>query len=129
MHDNLHFYSCFIWFYILILGDNLKINCLYTIGGEGNVLMHKMGAFNKDAINIGELIRKSNDIKNVPSRSDLAWRIDYTYFALGNGDGSIDLYMTNALKFVCTVNCHKKMVNCMSWHHNYSYNEEGISLF
>lgn len=103
----------------------MKVNCLYTVGGEGAVLMHKMGSFNTDACNIGYLIKKKNDLKTLPMRSDLSWMHDYSHFSLANSDGSIDLFSSKTVKLVASATPHKKAINCTAWHHNFSYSNEG----
>ncbi|XP_057313551.1 gem-associated protein 5-like isoform X2 [Hydractinia symbiolongicarpus] len=101
-------------------GDALKINSLYSVGGEGCILMHKMGAFNQEATDITKMIKQVNNIEIVPLRSEISWKADYNHVAIGNEDGSIDIFVSVKLMHICRINVHKKMVNCLAWHHDYS---------
>ncbi|XP_047143757.1 gem-associated protein 5 isoform X1 [Hydra vulgaris] len=115
--------------YCLAWGPNCisideRINSLYTIGGEGTILMHKMGSFNIEAINISTLIKTENKLVSVPRRSEASWRSDFLFIAIGNEDGTIDILSTK-MHCVCKVLVHKKMINTLAWHHSYSLDISG----
>ncbi|RWS30936.1 gem-associated protein 5-like protein [Leptotrombidium deliense] len=54
-------------------------------------------------------------------RTEVAWRTDFKFLAVGNEDGTIELYENNRkdslLKFVVVVqSIHTKLILCLRWH-------------
>ena len=90
--------------------------------------MHKLGSFDSESINISLLIKTENKLVTVPLRSEVSWRIDYLFVAIGNEDGSIDV-LTTKMHCICRVLVHKKIINSLAWHHSYSLDTFGKSIF
>lgn len=96
------------------------MNCLFSIGGEGTVLMHKMGEFNQKAVDIGKHIKETNIQQSPPLRSEIQWHQSYQYVAIGNDDGSVDIFHVNKLVHLGRIQIHKKMINTIDWHHDFT---------
>ncbi|CAN0269315.1 unnamed protein product [Lampetra planeri] len=98
---------------------------LYSCGGEGSVLQHNPRKLSDDAVDINTLIHAANLTQHkFPARSELSWRCDGSLLALGNDDGSMEIYSSPLLHHVCTLNSHHKTVNCLRWlppYHNQSH--------
>uniref|UniRef100_A0A8C4ZRC9 Gem nuclear organelle associated protein 5 n=1 Tax=Gadus morhua TaxID=8049 RepID=A0A8C4ZRC9_GADMO len=91
---------------------------LYSCGGEGAILQHDPRSLASDACNIDKLIRDTNGIKHKLSpHSDFSWKPDGTVVAVGNEDGSVDVYAAPALKQLCSVQQHNKIINTLQWYH------------
>ncbi|XP_060746757.1 gem-associated protein 5 isoform X2 [Tachysurus vachellii] len=94
---------------------------LYSCAGEGVIFQHDPRKLSDEASNIDKLIRDSNDIKHKLSpHTDLSWKPDGKVLAVGNEDGSIDVYKAPSLKLVCTIQQHHKIINTLCWHHQHS---------
>uniref|UniRef100_A0A7M5VCG5 Gem-associated protein 5 n=1 Tax=Clytia hemisphaerica TaxID=252671 RepID=A0A7M5VCG5_9CNID len=100
--------------------EKVKVNCLYSVGGEGMILMHKLGAFNQKAVDIGALIKKHNHITSPPSRSEIKWHQSYQFVAIGNEDGTIDVFDAPYLTLLGHIQAHKKIINSIDWHHDFT---------
>lgn len=90
--------------------------------------MHKMGAFSKNALDVSSFIKETNKLSPVPLRSDIAWHSGLEYVAIGNEDGSTDIFKSRKLILVCKVQIYKKMINTLAWHHDFQTDEKGIIL-
>ncbi|CAL8362299.1 unnamed protein product [Lota lota] len=91
---------------------------LYSCGGEGSILQHDPRSLASDACNIDKLIRDTNSIKHKLSpHSDFSWKPDGTVVAIGNEDGSVDVYQAPHLKQLCSVQQHNKIINTLQWYH------------
>lgn len=91
---------------------------LYSCAGEGVILQHDPGRLNGDASDIDKLIRNANDIKHKLSpHTDLSWKPDGKVVAIGNEDGSIDVYQAPSLTLLCSIQQHHKIINTLRWHH------------
>ncbi|KAK3524646.1 hypothetical protein QTP70_033871 [Hemibagrus guttatus] len=98
---------------------------LYSCAGEGVIFQHNPWKLVDEASNIDKLIRDSNDIKHKLSpHTDLSWKPDGKVLAVGNEDGSIDVYKAPSLKLLCTVQQHHKIINTLRWHHQHSTQPE-----
>ncbi|KAF5892297.1 gem-associated protein 5 isoform X2 [Clarias magur] len=94
---------------------------LYSCAGEGVIFQHDPWKLSDEASNIDKLIRDSNNIKHKLSpHTDLSWKPDRKVLAIGNEDGSIDVYQAPSLKLLCTVQQHHKLINTLRWHHQHS---------
>ena len=87
--------------------------------------MHKMGSFNQNAIDITKLIKERNNLSPVPLRSEIKWHKSFDFVAVGNEDGSIDLFTSLQFVLVCKIQVHKKMINTLAWHHDFG--EDSLS--
>ncbi|EDO37187.1 predicted protein, partial [Nematostella vectensis] len=93
---------------------------VYSCGGEGTVLQHRPGHTLSDAVDVNTLIKSTNDIKRkLVSRTDVSWSPDGAAMALGNDDGSIEIFVPPSLRQVCIIAVHKKAITCLAWHHGY----------
>ncbi|XP_032885648.1 gem-associated protein 5 isoform X2 [Amblyraja radiata] len=102
---------------------------LYSCAGEGIILQHNPWRLNAEAQDINRLIRETNAIKHkLPGRSELSWKPDGKVLAIGNDDGSIEVYQAPLLRLLCTVETHHKLINAIRWHHPHSLDPELSSL-
>ncbi|XP_053319123.1 gem-associated protein 5 [Spea bombifrons] len=101
-------------------GDRPAVT-LYSCGGEGVIYQHNPWKLNTEAQDINRLIRDTNDIKHkLPVRTELSWRSDGEHLAIGNEDGTIEVFRAPRLQLVCTIQQHHKLVNALRWHHGHS---------
>uniref|UniRef100_H2YVE0 Uncharacterized protein n=1 Tax=Ciona savignyi TaxID=51511 RepID=H2YVE0_CIOSA len=91
--------------------------CLFTCGGEGVVLMHPAIKMNKEGVNVDDIITATNDVTNLPrvNRTEIAWRRDNDVVAIGNDDGSFDVFRAPYLEIIARVKVHSKIINCLAW--------------
>jgi gem associated protein 5 len=65
--------------------------------------------------NINEYIYKENpQITKLPKRSDFSWSSDGSMIAIGNKDGSIEIY-SSSWKILRILHDHKKLINRLKW--------------
>lgn len=94
---------------------------LYSCAGDGRVYQHRTGHFMEDPVDVCALIVKTNDIKHKPlGRTDVSWNLDGTVMALGNEDGSIEVFVPPDLMQIGLIMTHKKSITTLVWHHGYS---------
>ncbi|XP_041441988.1 gem-associated protein 5-like isoform X2 [Xenopus laevis] len=94
---------------------------LYSCGGEGVIYQHNPWKLTDEASNINKLILDTNDIKHkLPAHTELNWRPDGQYLAIGNEDGTIEVFRMPCLQLMCTIQQHHKLVNAVRWHHGHS---------
>ncbi|XP_012664133.1 gem-associated protein 5 isoform X2 [Otolemur garnettii] len=105
-------------------GDRPSLT-LYSCGGEGIVLQHNPWKLSGEAFDINKLIRDTNSIKyKLPVHTEISWKADGKIMALGNEDGSIEIFQAPNLKLLCTIQQHHKLVNAISWHHEHGSQPE-----
>ncbi|XP_053423075.1 gem-associated protein 5 isoform X2 [Nycticebus coucang] len=105
-------------------GDRPSLT-LYSCGGEGTVLQHNPWKLSGEAFDINKLIRDTNSIKyKLPVHTEISWKADGKIMALGNEDGSIEIFQAPNLKLLCTIQQHHKLVNAISWHHEHGSQPE-----
>ncbi|XP_062868196.1 gem-associated protein 5 [Trichomycterus rosablanca] len=98
---------------------------LYSCGGEGVIFQHDPWKLSGEASNINKLIRDTNNIKHkLSTHTDFSWKPDGKVLAIGNEDGSIEVYAAPNLKILCTVQQHHKIINTLCWHHQHSTQPE-----
>ncbi|KAM6224638.1 gem-associated protein 5 [Rhynchocyon petersi] len=98
---------------------------LFSCGGEGIVLQHNPWKLSGEAFDINKLIRDTNSIKyKLPVHTEISWKADGKIMALGNEDGSIEIFQVPNLKLICTIQQHHKLVNTISWHHEHGSQPE-----
>ncbi|KAA0720372.1 Gem-associated protein 5 [Triplophysa tibetana] len=94
---------------------------LYSCAGEGVIFQHNPWKLSGEASNIDKLIRDTNNIKHkMAPHTDLCWKPDGSVLAIGNEDGSIDVFEAPTLKLLCSVQQHHKIINALCWHHEHS---------
>ncbi|ESO89430.1 hypothetical protein LOTGIDRAFT_234283 [Lottia gigantea] len=97
--------------------ENFSNFSLYTVG-DGVILEHHPKVMSKEATNINKIIESANGKKTPGShliRSDISWKPDYSLVAIGNEDGSVDVYWAD-FKLRCVIQVHRKLINCLQWH-------------
>uniref|UniRef100_A0A4W2F2I7 Gem-associated protein 5 n=1 Tax=Bos indicus x Bos taurus TaxID=30522 RepID=A0A4W2F2I7_BOBOX len=105
-------------------GDRPSLT-LYSCGGEGIVLQHNPWKLSGEAFDINKLIRDTNSIKyKLPVHTEISWKADGKIMALGNEDGSIEIFKLPNLKLICSIQQHHKLVNTISWHHEHGSQPE-----
>ncbi|XP_061165000.1 gem-associated protein 5-like [Saccostrea echinata] len=96
--------------------ENESSFVLYSVG-DGIILSHDPKKFQNEAQDINSVIFKTNGPKpRVPIRSEISWNPDYSLVAIGNDDGSVEIYKPPLLKLLCVVHIHHKLVNSIQWH-------------
>uniref|UniRef100_UPI003AAE5D3E gem-associated protein 5 n=1 Tax=Centroberyx gerrardi TaxID=166262 RepID=UPI003AAE5D3E len=103
-----------------------KPSCsLYSCAGEGVILQHDPYKLSGEASDIDRLIRDTNSIKHKLSpHTDLSWKPDGKVVAIGNEDGSVEVYQAPSLKLLCSIQQHHKIINTLRWHHEHSAQPE-----
>ncbi|NWV13038.1 GEMI5 protein, partial [Ptilonorhynchus violaceus] len=98
---------------------------LYSCAGEGTVYQHNPWKLSGEASDINKLIRDTNSIKHkLPARTEISWKPDGKLVALGNEDGSIEIFQAPDLKLLCTIQQHHKLINAIRWHHEHGTQPE-----
>ncbi|XP_067085253.1 gem-associated protein 5 isoform X1 [Osmerus mordax] len=97
------------------------VHSLYSCAGEGVILQHDPRRLAAEASDIDTLIRDTNNIKHKLSpHTDLSWKPDGRVVAIGNEDGSIEVYQAPSLKLLCSIQQHHKIINVLRWHHQHA---------
>ncbi|XP_069878770.1 gem-associated protein 5 isoform X3 [Dipodomys merriami] len=105
-------------------GDRPSLT-LYSCGGEGIVLQHNPWKLSGEAFDINKLIRDTNSTKyKLPVHTEISWKADGKIMALGNEDGSIEIFQVPNLKLICIIQQHHKLVNTITWHHEHGSQPE-----
>ncbi|XP_028905492.1 gem-associated protein 5 isoform X1 [Ornithorhynchus anatinus] len=105
-------------------GDRPSVT-LYSCAGEGIVLQHNPWKLSGEAHDINKIIRDTNSIKyKLPAHTEISWKPDGKIMALGNEDGSIEIFQAPNLKLLCTIQQHHKLVNALRWHHEHGTQPE-----
>ncbi|NXD22267.1 GEMI5 protein, partial [Spelaeornis formosus] len=98
---------------------------LYSCAGEGIIFQHNPWKLNGEANDINKVIRDTNSIKHkLPARTEISWKPDGKLLALGNEDGSIEIFQAPNLKLLCTIQQHHKLINAIRWHHEHGTQPE-----
>uniref|UniRef100_A0A8C5M8N3 Gem nuclear organelle associated protein 5 n=1 Tax=Leptobrachium leishanense TaxID=445787 RepID=A0A8C5M8N3_9ANUR len=93
---------------------------LYSCGGEGLIYQHNPWKLNAEAHDLNKLIRDTNGIQHkMPAHTELNWRADWEHLAVGNEDGSIEIFRAPRMQLICTIQQHHKLINALRWHHNH----------
>jgi len=103
-----------------VTSDDSGQYSLYSIG-DGVILQHDCRNLNKPATNIDSIISQTNGaeqqtVTSTSGRTAMSWNSDWTFVAIGNEDGGIEVFEKQQLRRVCTLLVHKKLINCLSWH-------------
>ncbi|XP_053147146.1 gem-associated protein 5 isoform X2 [Hemicordylus capensis] len=105
-------------------GDRPSVT-LYSCAGEGVVFQHNPWKLNGEAHDINKLIRETNSIKyKLPAHTEISWKPDGSILAIGNEDGSIEIFQAPDLKLLCTIQQHHKLINAIRWHHDHGTQPE-----
>ncbi|TRY96147.1 hypothetical protein DNTS_028341 [Danionella cerebrum] len=90
-----------------VSGDK-PVYSLYSCAGEGVIFQHDPWKLSGEASNIDKLIRDTNNIKVTGETAQL----------------SIEVLKAPALKLLCTIQQHHKIINSLCWHHQHSSQKE-----
>ncbi|KAM4675681.1 gem-associated protein 5 [Discoglossus pictus] len=94
---------------------------LYSCGGEGIIYQHNPWKLASEAHDINKLILDTNVVKHkLPMHTELSWKPDGQHVAIGNEDGTIEIFRASHLQLICTIHQHHKLVNALRWHHDHS---------
>ncbi|XP_062977629.1 gem-associated protein 5 [Elgaria multicarinata webbii] len=105
-------------------GDRPSVT-LYSCAGEGIVLQHNPWKLSGEAYDINKLIRETNSVKHkLPAHTEISWKPDGSILAIGNEDGSIEIFLAPDLKLLCTIQQHHKLINAIRWHHDHGTQPE-----
>ena len=92
---------------------------LYSCGGN-IILIHDPSSFESEAKNFNSLI-DNKAIKKFPSRTELQWNQDVSLLALGNEDGSVEIYSARDFALLTVIIAHKKLIQCLKWHPRFTF--------
>ncbi|KAG2456186.1 gem-associated protein 5 isoform X1 [Polypterus senegalus] len=102
---------------------------LYSCAGEGTIFQHNAWKLTEEATDIDKVIRETNGIKHkLQAHSDLNWKPDGKILAVGNEDGSIEIFQALDLKLLCSIQQHHKIINALCWHHGHASQEDASYL-
>ncbi|MBN3319146.1 GEMI5 protein, partial [Atractosteus spatula] len=105
----------------LSFGDDRPPVALYSCAGEGVIFQHNPWKLAEEATDVDKVIRDTNSIKHKLSpHTDLSWKPDGKILAIGNEDGSVDIFQAPHLQLFCTIQQHHKIINALCWHHEHS---------
>ncbi|XP_030069204.1 gem-associated protein 5 isoform X2 [Microcaecilia unicolor] len=98
---------------------------LYSCGGEGVIFQHNPWKLTGEAHDINKVIKDTNSIKHkLPVHTEMSWKPDGKTLAIGNEDGSIEIFQAPNLKLLCTIQQHHKLINVVRWHHEHGTQPE-----
>ncbi|XP_013417476.1 gem-associated protein 5 [Lingula anatina] len=96
--------------------DPIKVfHAVYSVG-DGVILQHDPQKLDTPALQLNDEIARVNGDRKFPIRSEISWKSDFSVVAIGNDDGSVEVYQTSSMKLLCTVQVHRKLINCVRWH-------------
>lgn len=102
---------------------------LYSCGGN-NILIHDPAALDAEAKNFNHLIEsKGEKAQKFPSRTDFQWKTDYSLLAVGNEDGSVEIYSGSSLSLLTIIVAHKKLIQCLKWHPLFTFDSPEPSKY
>ncbi|XP_048344202.1 gem-associated protein 5 [Sphaerodactylus townsendi] len=105
-------------------GDRPSVT-LYSCAGEGIIFQHNPWKLNEEAHDINKVIRETNAITHkLPAHTEISWKPDGSILAIGNEDGSIEIFQSPELKLLCTIQQHHKLINAIRWHHDHAIQPE-----
>ena len=94
---------------------------LYSCGGS-HILIHDPSALDAEAKNFNRSIDDGDKkAQKFPSRTDIQWKTDYSLVAVGNEDGSVEIYSGRSLSLLLIIVAHKKLIQCLKWHPTFTF--------
>ncbi|XP_077975936.1 gem-associated protein 5-like [Styela clava] len=91
---------------------------LFSCGGDGKILQHNPSNMSKDAVDIDQIISSSNSSHSPGKHSEVSWNQDESLLAIGNDNGTINIYLSPHLNHILEIKSHSKIVNCVKWRPN-----------
>lgn len=92
---------------------------LFSCGGSV-IFIHDPAAFDTEAKNFNNLIN-GKAVKKFPSRTELQWNSDSSLLAIGNEDGSVEIYSVRDFSLLTVFIAHKKLIQCLKWHPRFTF--------
>ncbi|XP_078610661.1 gem-associated protein 5-like isoform X1 [Branchiostoma floridae x Branchiostoma japonicum] len=90
---------------------------LYSCGGDGEIYQHSFNKTQQLAVCISDIIKTTNQIKHkLPPATEIAWREDGQFVAIGNEDGSVEVMASHNLRRICIIRTHHRPINKLCWH-------------
>uniref|UniRef100_T1JBR0 Uncharacterized protein n=1 Tax=Strigamia maritima TaxID=126957 RepID=T1JBR0_STRMM len=98
--------------------------------GNGLILTHPNDLKDeKTSHDFNNIIQKHNPhLQKFPSRSEISWNDNLTLVAIGNDDGTIEVYEMPSVKRIALIMEIRKLIQCLRWHPT-TTNEEIDSPF
>ncbi len=91
---------------------------LYSLA-DNTVQMHSKKLSGKP-VKIEDVINKTNQFnRKLPLRSEIAFKLNGGHVAIGNDDGTVEVYRLPYLEIVCTLKSFSKLIQCLTWHPTY----------
>lgn len=88
---------------------------LYSVGNY-QLRRHSASNLSREPMEIGQLLPRPQGHDEELKFSDIAWRSDLVYFAVGLDSGTVLVYSCRPLACVANLALHNKCVNCIQWH-------------
>ena len=102
---------------------------LYSCGGN-NIFVHDPSSLDAEAKNLNHLIgSKGEKNQKFPSRTEFQWKLDFSLLAVGNEDGSVEIYSGCSLSMLTIIVAHKKLIQCLKWHPPFTFQSAEPSQF
>lgn len=102
---------------------------LYSCGGS-NIMVHDPSILDAEAKNFNKLIEnKGEKNQKFPSRTEFQWKVDFSLLAVGNEDGSVEIYFGSSLCLLTIIVAHKKLIQCLKWHPPFTFESVEPSKF
>ncbi|CAH1274597.1 GEMIN5 [Branchiostoma lanceolatum] len=90
---------------------------LYSCGGDGVIYHHSFNKTQHPAVDICDIIKTTNQIKHkLTPATEISWREDGQYVAIGNEDGSVEVLASPDLCCTCIIRTHHRPINKLCWH-------------
>ncbi|CAD7675427.1 unnamed protein product [Nyctereutes procyonoides] len=104
----------------------VDMGCLAIGVGDGMIRIWNTLSIknNYDVKNFWQGVKSKVTAYKLPVHTEISWKADGKIMALGNEDGSIEIFQVPNLKLICTIQQHHKLVNTISWHHEHGSQPE-----
>jgi gem associated protein 5 len=101
---------------------------LYSCGGS-KIFIHDPSKPEADAVNFNTLAKGGPS--KFPPRTEFQWKADFSMLAVGNEDGSVDMYSAAGSKFVSigVIVAHKKLIQSVRWHPQFTFQNSEPSKY
>ncbi|XP_022241513.1 gem-associated protein 5-like isoform X2 [Limulus polyphemus] len=118
-HRQIVYNVCWGPCFMLNKGDqNGRPNLFLYSCGDGVILIHNVDKPKEEKHNFNTLTANSGNLERGkgPVRTELAWKADYSVLAVGNEDGSVDIYHGQDFHIIARLKAQKKLIQCIRWH-------------
>lgn len=96
----------------------LKLN-LYSCG-DFIIYIHNPSDLNSHAINFDDITNSTNQSYKPLLRTDFAWKSDFSVIAVGNSEGTVEIFSGRNLQLLVQIIMQKKLINCLQWHPSFT---------